>query len=52
LKRLLDSLLESKRDKDSGGVIRILGGLAICFFFSYGVVSPFLISTVISLLKC
>ncbi len=52
LNRLLDSLLESKRDKDSGVVIRILGGLASCFFFSYGVVSPFLISTVISLLKC
>jgi len=52
LNRLLDSLLESKRDKDSGVVIRILGGLASCFFFSYEVVSPFLISTVISLLKC
>jgi len=49
---ILDFLFESKRDKDSGVVIRILGGLASCFFFSYGVVSPFLISTVISLLKC
>ena len=31
---LLDSLLDNIRERDSGVVIRIFGGLSICFFFS------------------
>ena len=41
-------ILDKRRERDSGVVIRMFGGFSICFFFSYELVSPFLIPIVIS----